>query len=163
MSKPKSADEATKIGTIAEKIVHDYLVENGWQVTPRRDVAEEKGNKGFDFYAKKGNEVRKIEVKGTKYEFSIPDMSSSEVIDIEKGIFAATHLYIVGNLRRGERPIISILDTKIIKDKVERGEIVLVKKEIVKGYSLNKLGPESEKIIWKKNFDEYLKSGFYVI
>jgi len=144
MSRIQSDYEATQLGKLAEKIVCKYLHDEGWEVTPRKDL--EGDNIGFDFRVTRGDNVRLIEVKGTKYEFKVPDLHVNEFIDVEKGAMKATHLYIVGNLRKNQIPILNILPTDIIKEKVETGEIQVVTKTVVKGNRFNKLKKYAQKI-----------------
>ncbi|MBN1682659.1 DUF3883 domain-containing protein [Candidatus Bathyarchaeota archaeon] len=100
--------EATKKGKLAENIVKDYLIKEGWDVTPRKNYEGEK--RGFDFYAinKKSGEKRFVEVKGVKYDFKVPDMSETEWENISKGEMVASHLYVVGNIE-SEKPHLYIL------------------------------------------------------
>lgn len=155
MSHIPSDFEATRLGAIGERIVESYLRKKNWIVTKRKDV--KKDNVGFDFKAEKGEETRFIEVKSTKYEFKVPDLHETEFIgDPHNGAMKATHLYVVGNLRKEHTPILNILPTSVIKKKVANGSIEVKTKTVVKGYGFNKLGEYAQKVELDIDITDYI-------
>jgi hypothetical protein len=154
MSRVQSDFEATRVGAIGERIVEAYLKENGWEVTKRKDV--EGDNTGFDFLAKKDEETRYIEVKSTKYEFKVPDLHETEFMgDPTEGRMKATHLYVVGNIRKDMAPVLNVLPTSVIKNKVDDGTIVVKTKTVIKGNRFNKLGEFAEQIKLDVDLNDY--------
>ena len=146
--------EASKIGTLGERIVETYLQNMGWEVTKRKDVRGD--NTGFDFKARKGDETRFIEVKSTKYEFKVPDLHETEFVgDPLNGQMRATHLYVVGNIRTGLIPVLNILPTSVIKEKVDSGSIEVKTKIVIKGNRFNKLGKYAEQQILDIDINDY--------
>ena len=66
----------------------------------------------------------------------------------------ATHLYIVGNIRKNEIPIINILPTRIIKENVKKGEVQIKTKTVVKGNRFKKLEKYAEKIRYNVEIED---------
>ena len=56
----------------------DYFTRAGFSV---RNVARERGHGGFDLLVTKGDDVKKIEVKGCSEEWGIPDFYVTEFDD----------------------------------------------------------------------------------
>lgn len=152
--KLESTSEATKLGIKAETIVHNYLTRNNWVVTSRSKI---KGRKtGFDFRAEKDGQVMLIEVKGTKYDFKVPDLHETEFDPMRKR-FVATHLFVVGNLGASNPPILSIVKTDDIHKKLASGEIEVKKKIVVKGYKFNKVKDmASQAILTKSDYEKII-------
>jgi len=97
----------------AVKLVLDYEKKRGWNPI---DVSRNRSIIGYDVFSTHGNEIRTIEVKGTRKESAIPDATDTEFT--RNLTLIATHLYIVGNLEKpNENPILYIIPRKDVKRK----------------------------------------------
>ena len=95
----------------AVKFVLDYEKERGWKPI---DVSRNRSIIGYDILSMHGDELRTIEVKGTRKEYAIPDAAETEFT--RNLTLIATHLYIVGNMdNQNAKRILYIIPRNDIK------------------------------------------------
>ncbi len=95
----------------AVRIVLEYEKKRGWEPT---DVSHNRSVIGYDVLSRNRNELRTIEVKGTRKEYGIPDAAETEFT--RNMTLIATHLYVVGNLDNSKlKPILYVIPRKDIK------------------------------------------------
>jgi len=98
---------------MAVDYVKDHMTREGWTVKTSKDVSGKQRWIGYDLLAMRGNEFRFIEVKGTEKKFSIPDMIETEFT--RNLTLIATHLYVVGNLKKDKKPVLYIIPRVALK------------------------------------------------
>ena len=103
-----------RVSQMAVEYVKDYMAKEGWTVKTSKDVSGEQKWIGYDLLAIRGNEFKFIEVKGTEKEFAIPDMIETEFT--RNLTLIATHLYVVGNLKKKDKkPVLYIIPRRAFK------------------------------------------------
>jgi hypothetical protein len=95
----------------AVKFVLEFEKKRGWKPT---DVSRKRSSIGYDILSTHANEIRAIEVKGTRKEYAIPDAAETEFT--RNLTLVATHLYIIGNMDNpNAKPVLYIIPRKDIK------------------------------------------------